>query len=439
MGDYRLGQARTDALAATAAELERQLWDGIVPFWIDRAVDRVHGGYVTGYDDHGAADRRCADKYIVTQTRMIWGFAALAKLRPDDGRFRAACEQGIEFFVDRFWDGKHGGWRWRVARDGKPVDDAKLTYGQAFAVYALADAYMAIGSTKALDYASRTFDLLQRNAADNLRGGWLENLEADWKPCADGFDGGDRKSLDIHMHLMEAFTSLYQATGDTIHARRLDETIGVILKHMVNPASGAGGNQYDLDFKPLLPLAINRTWNAERHGETPPAKQDTTSYGHNLELGWLLSRADLALGRPRDHHRDAIEGLVHHALDFGVDWYNGGIFRDGPHHGPATVREKEFWQHAEALPGLLDAFLVTGDERCLDAFNVVWGFATRHMINPDLGEWRVLLSESGEIIDGSLGNPWKAFYHTGRALIESIDRIALIQRDAQVDMNERQA
>ena len=36
MPDQELGQARAD-------ELERQLWDGIVPYWSDHALDKVHG------------------------------------------------------------------------------------------------------------------------------------------------------------------------------------------------------------------------------------------------------------------------------------------------------------------------------------------------------------------------------------------------------------
>lgn len=417
------------ALASAAAEIDAQLWDGVVRFWADRAVDPDHGGFLTAYDASGRLDRDFPDKYLVSQTRMVWGFATLSALRRHRRSFRAAYAQGLDFLIDHFWDDGTGGWRWRVTRDGGVVDAAKLTYGQSFALYALADANLATGDRRALEYACRTFDLLERNAADNVHGGWLENMEADWSVAAAGFDGGDRKSLDIHMHLLEAFTSLYAATGDPIHARRLDEVIEIVVTRMVDPVSGAGRNQFDLRFDPRPPLAIRRTWNAERHGETPAAESDTTSYGHNLELSWLLARADMALGRPRDHHRPIVEGLVGHALRFGVDRVNGGVFRDGPHDGPATVRDKEFWQQAEALPGLLDGWLVLRDDRCLDAFMGVWRFVKAHMIDPELGEWRVLVDERGGVLDGAMGNPWKAFYHTGRGLIEAKRRLDLILAD----------
>jgi mannose/cellobiose epimerase-like protein (N-acyl-D-glucosamine 2-epimerase family) len=50
---------------------------------------------------------------------------------------------------------------WKVRRDGSRLDDGKITYGQSFAIYALAEYYLATSDRRALDYASQTFDLLQ--------------------------------------------------------------------------------------------------------------------------------------------------------------------------------------------------------------------------------------------------------------------------------------
>jgi hypothetical protein len=158
---------------------------------------------------------------------------------------------------------------------------------------------LATGDERGLDYAERTFDLLQRYCVDAARGGFYENLEPDWQLSPSGFCAGDRKSLDIHMHLLECLTVLAQASGKEIHRRRLEEVIHVILTHMIDPAHGCGGNQYDLAFNPIPAIAIRRTFNAEREGELVAAPTDTTSYGHNIELAWLLVRAGEILGKPR--------------------------------------------------------------------------------------------------------------------------------------------
>lgn len=412
-------------------ELARHLHEGIMPFWTERGVDTTYGGYLTCFDAEGNLDARDTDKYIVTQTRMIWGFSLFHTLDPDNERYPAYARQGVDFFIDHFWDEAHGGWAWRVARDGTLLDNGKVVYGQSFAIYALAQYTLSTGDPRGLDYACRTFDLLQRYCADVARGGYYENLEPDWTPSAGGSHAGDRKSLDIHMHLMEGFTTLAAASGESVHQRRLREVIDVILTHMVDWEHGCGGNQYDLQFHPLPAIAIRRTFNAERDGEAVEEPVDSTSYGHNVELAWLLLRAAEVLGEPPEAYADAVNPLVDHALRYGLDEAYGGVYRDGPHDGPALVKDKEFWQNAEALVGFLDAYRLTGDPTYVEAFELTWGFVRDHMINETVGEWRTLLTREGEPLVADLGTPWKACYHSGRAVHEAIRRIDWIVGDAE--------
>jgi mannobiose 2-epimerase len=393
---------------------------------MERGIDRDYGGYLTSFDEHGRWIPDEVYKYIVTQTRMIWGFSLFHKRLPGDGRYKQAACQGVDFFIRHFWDMRNGGWFWTVQRDGALVDAGKVVYGQSFAIYALSQYTLCTGDERGLDFADRTFELLQRYCADTAHGGYYENLERDWQLSAPGFHAGDRKSLDIHMHLLECFTTLYQASGLEIHRRRLQEVIDVILRHMIHPQHGCGLNQFDIEFHPVPPIAIRRTWNAEREGELAAGAVDTTSYGHNLELVWLLLHACRVMEISAEPYREEIRKLVDHTLTFGIDWVHGGIYRDGPHDAPAVVRDKEWWQHTESLVGLLDAYLMFKDERYLDAFDRVWSFSEQYFINHRLGEWRTLLSQTGEEIVPGLGNPWKACYHSGRAMDESIQRLEAI-------------
>lgn len=415
-------------LTAARERVERHLREGIVPFWLERGVDREFGGYLTCFDEEGKPDLRDTDKYIVTQTRMIWGMSVFSGDLPGGPHARAdecrrAADLGVDFLIDSFWDERFGGWRWKVDRSGKALDDGKLVYGQSFALYALAQYSLSTGDPRGLEWAARTFDLLQKHCADSARGGYYENLEADWSPSAPGFHAGDRKSLDIHMHLMEAFTALYAASRLEAHRRRLEETIELILSRMTDPVSGCGLNQFDLDFNRIAPIAIRRTWNAERAGDLAENVPDTTSYGHNLEFIWLLQHACAVMGAPVEHFLPAVRMMSGHALAYGVDWKRGGIFRDGLHQGPALIRDKEWWQQTESMVGLLAAYEWTGDPRLIEAFLLTWNFSEKYLIDDRLGEWRTLVDEEGRAIDKSLGNPWKACYHSGRAMIETLARL----------------
>ncbi|MBL8093805.1 MAG: AGE family epimerase/isomerase [Anaerolineales bacterium] len=412
-----------DRMQQALAQLTEHFEQGLIPFWLSHGLDHVHGGYLTCFDPEGRPTDD-TDKYIVTQTRMIWGLSALARVYPERPELAAAARQGVDFFLAHFWDPTYGGWYWKTTRAGAALDTGKVVYGQSFAIYALSEYTLATGDLRGLDYAGRTFDLLQKHAADTFRGGYYENLEPNWQVSAPGFAAGDRKSLDIHMHLLEAFTTLATASGEPVHRRKLQEVIDLILAKMVHPVSGCGLNQFTLDFTPIPAIAIRRTWNAERAtGETIATPTDTTSYGHNVELAWLLNRAADVLGTPADRYAALTRRLVDHALQYGLDEVYGGVYRDGPHEGPALVRDKEWWQNCEALVGFLDAYERLGDPRYLEAFFKTWDFAHTNMINPVVGEWRQLLTRTGEVIVGDIGNPWKAIYHSGRAVLESIQRL----------------
>lgn len=410
-------------------EIRRNLEEGIIPFWVEKGVDKEYGGYLTCFDAHGnlGAD---TDKYIVTQARMIWGLSALYEEYGEE-RLRRAAQQGYGFFVRHFWDVEKGGWYWKTARDGSWLDGGKVVYGEGFAIYALAEYGRVFGDKEAIQYAEKTFDLLQIYCADTQRGGYYENLERDWSVSEPGFAAGDRKSLDIHMHLMEAYTALAQATGKEIHKRKLKECIGILLNHMIDHECGCGRNQFDLDFHPIPAIAIRRTWNAERAaGEVIEEPTDTTSYGHNVELGWLLNRACEVLGCAPDANNALIKKLDDHSLRFGFDNALGGVYRDGAHNGPALVYDKEWWQNCEVLIGYLDTYERTGEEKYFEAFYKTWQFDKKYFISQETGEWRQLLQRDGTPIVSDMGNPWKAIYHTGRAMLECKRRLEKILRGA---------
>jgi mannobiose 2-epimerase len=416
----------TPKLALAATEMRRHLTDGIIPFWAARAMDKECGGYLTRFDGSGRS-LGTSEKYLNKQCRLLWWFSTLVRRLPSDGESRALADHGFAFIRRYFWDEEHGGWFWKVRRDGMTLDRGKVVYGQSFALYALAEYALATGNAEARLLIDKTFQLLQVHCADTCHGGYLENLEPDWTPSSGGFHAGDRKTLDTHMHLLESFTSVYTLTRQELHRRKLLEVAALIVERMIDPITGCGRNQFDLAFQPLPAIAIRRTWNAERQGNAPAVPTDTTSYGHNLELAWLLRLGLGTAGVDSAPYHGVIRRLIEHAVLHGIDWEHGGVYRDGTAAGGALVLEKEFWQNAEALVGLLDGYEVTGDSHMHDAFVNVWNFARDNFIAP-CGEWRVLLDRTGVPLDDNVGNDWKAVYHTGRAMLECLDRIERLPR-----------
>jgi mannobiose 2-epimerase len=101
---------------------------------------------------------------------------------------------------------------------------------------------------------------------------------------------------------------------------------------------------------------------------------------------------------------------------------------EGPHSGGVYDREKEFWQQAEVLIGLLDAMILLKDEKYWEAWKNVHRFVFDKVINKGVGEWYPLLTRRGEPIWTHMGHSWKINYHTVRAMIQSIKRMEELEK-----------
>ena len=69
-----------------------------------------------------------------------------------------------------------------------------------------------------------------------------------------------------------------------------------------------------------------------------------------------------------------IKKAFYHSMNYGIDWEFGGVYVEGSHEGEVYDREKEFWQQAEMLIGMVDAYLLTKDEKFLNAHKQVHRF-----------------------------------------------------------------
>ncbi len=126
--------------AQYALELRSQLSQKIMPYWYDTALDRQNGGYLLS-DDAAKKAPPAREKQIVTQARMIWGFshAHIKGLSDGSRNYLKAAEQGYRFLLDHFLDKEYGGYYWTTDLAGKPLDQRKLLYGEAFVIYAFVE------------------------------------------------------------------------------------------------------------------------------------------------------------------------------------------------------------------------------------------------------------------------------------------------------------
>ena len=423
-----------ETLIQCRQELHTHLTTGLLPFWTARTADRVNGGFITHFDQYGH-DSGEDEKSLIAQTRSIYtyssahraGYArvALDGVASDEGALAELARHGVDYLLTRMWDAEHGGFYWMTNRKGDVLNDQKIVYGQSFAIYCLSEYTLATGDPRGVEYAGKVFDLLQKYALDPVHGGYFEMFHRDWTMKGPGAAGGDRKTLDAHMHLMEAFTSLYECTRQPIHRRKLLDVIDLLIGKIMHPIYGTGVPQFWADWRVAPQIKFDVIWGWDRFTEDGVKREaeDNTSYGHNAEFAWLLLHALDVLEIPYQTYQTPLLKAFSHAVEYGVDWESGGVFVEGSHSGAVYDREKEFWQQAEVLIGFLDAYRIFGDEKYWKAYENVHRFVLDKMVNHAVGEWWPLMTRQGEPIWTHMGHSWKINYHTVRAVVQSIRRL----------------
>ncbi len=410
-------------------EAKNHLVNELLPFWTSRMIDEKNGGYITHFDEKGN-DTGDDEKSLIAQTRCLYTLSSAHRAGYGNGKLAELARHGVDFLIEKMWDKEHGGFFWMLDRKGNVKIDQKIIYGHCFAIYSLSEYTLATGDKQGIEYAEKVFDLLQKYCVDSMYGGYWEMFLRDWTLCGPGSQGGDRKTLDVHMHLMEAFTTLYECTGQDVHRRKLLEVIDLLLHRFIHPQYKTGIPQFYRDWSVAPQIKFDIIWGWDRFSEDGQKGNatDNTCYGHNAEFAWLLNHALEILKDDPKNFLDLFRTIYDHIIDNGIDYEFGGVFVEGPHSGGVYDHEKEFWQQAEVLIGLLDAVILLGDEKYWKAYKNVHRFVFDKVINKGVGEWYPLLTRRGEPIWTHMGHSWKINYHTVRAMIQSIKRMELLEK-----------
>lgn len=387
------------------ANLQQELQDNILQFWIDRTVDAEHGGFIGYIDQQLQADNK-ADKGLVLHARILWTFAAAHRVFPS-AKYLEMAERAYDYLRNHFLDREHGGLFWMVDCLGRPSRDKKQVYGQAFVIYAFAEYYLATLNQEALDLAVDIYRLLEKYCWDPVYEGYIEALSRDWKQTSDlslsDKDLNERKSMNTHLHVLEAYTNLYRVWTSPELRQSLSALIRVTLDHIIDPHSA--------HFR----LFFDETWQV---------KGQHISYGHDIEGSWLLVEAAEALGEPHllERVKQTAVAMAEAVYAEGVD-ADGGLWNEaGP--GGLTDANKDWWPQAEAMVGFYNAYQMTADAKFRTAAAKSWEFIQKHLVDRTGGEWFWGIDQAGHPLPGvPKVSPWKCPYHNSRACLEMLGRL----------------
>jgi mannobiose 2-epimerase len=402
-------------------QFEVELLEDILPYWIKYGVDNDGDGF------YGAVDMdnqpvRWANKTCVLNARILWTFseADLMYLNP---KYKEMADRAYHVLINHFYDETFGGFFMEIAPDNSMANAIKHTYAQAFAIYALCKYYEQSQSEKVLQLIQKTFEVLEDKTKDKNNLGYFEAFTREWQLIEENrmADNNEPKSMNTHLHVLEAYAALYKVWKNDLVEERLRELLLLFLDKIIRPSDHLG-IFFDSGFK-----EVEHT-------------KGICSFGHDIEASWLLLEAAEILGDKIIIEKyKAVAVKMADAIDRVAVDKDGGLFLESYRFGSHVRTNKHWWLQAETLVGFINAFQVSGNRKHWETMKLSWDFIDKHVIDHERGEWFTKVNRLGAPYleepeddpspyyrnDWKI-DPWKCPYHNGRAMMEVVKRIDLM-------------
>jgi mannobiose 2-epimerase len=400
---------------------ENELFN-ILTYWTKFGLEKEGLGF------YGAVDLNnkpvlSANKTCVLNARILWTFSAAAKAYPGKG-YEDIAHLAYNVVTEDFADTELGGFYMELSSKNDVVNDIKHTYAQAFVIYSLSKYYEFNPTEEVMRKIQNFFIFLDKKTKDPENAGYLESFTRDWKLYEENrmTDNNEPKSMNTHLHVLEAYAAVYKVWKGDLIKQRLTELLEIFIQNIIRE-SGHLGVFFSAELK-----------------ETEHSKS-ICSFGHDIEASWLIWEAAEILGNKDIVNRvkPLITKMADAVLRVAVD-KDGGLFLESTRFGSHVRTNKHWWLQAETLVGFMNMFQLQGDEKYWDTVKLSWDFIDRCVIDHKGGEWFTKVNRLGvpylvEPADDPSPyyrndwkiDPWKCPYHNGRAMLELVERIDKIK------------
>lgn len=380
-----------------AQQYKSELLDRVMPFWMEKSIDREFGGYFTCLERDGEVFD--TDKFIWLQGREVWMLATLYNKVEKRQEWLDAAIHGAEFLKRYGHDGNLN-WYFALDRQGHPLVEPYNIFSYTFAVIAFGQLSIATGNEEYAEIAKKTFDIVL-SKVDSPKGRWSKA-----SPGARSL-----KSFALPMILCNVALEI----EPLLEKNFLDKTIETCVHEVM-----------DVFYRPELGLIVEHLSTDNQLVDCMDGRQ--LNPGHAIEAMWFIMDLGKRLG-----DQALIEKAVKIALaevEYGWDHQYGGIFyfmdRLGRPLQQLEWDQKLWWVHIETLITMIKGYELTGNAECLEWFERVHDYVWSHFMDPEYPEWFGYLNRRGEVLLTLKGGKWKGCFHVPRGLMQvyqSLERI----------------
>ena len=381
-----------------AQQYKSELLDRVMPFWMEKSIDKEFGGYFTCLERDGEVFD--TDKFIWLQGREVWMLSTLYNKVEKRQEWLDAAIQGAEFLKKYGHDGNLN-WYFALDREGNPLVEPYNIFSYTFAVIAFGQLSIATGNQEYADIAKKTFDIVLSK---------VDNPKGRWSKAAPG--ARSLKSFALPMILCNVALEIESLLDKDF----LDKTIETCVHEVM-----------DVFYRPELGLIVEHLGTNNEMVDCMDGR--LLNPGHAIEAMWFI----MDLGKRLDD-QTLIEKAVKIALaevEYGWDEKYGGIFyfmdRLGRPLQQLEWDQKLWWVHIETLITMIKGYELTGSEECLAWFERIHDYVWNHFMDPEHLEWFGYLNRQGEVLLTLKGGKWKGCFHVPRGLMQvyqSLERIA---------------
>lgn len=295
------------------------MFEAALPFWAERGVDRIDGGFYEELD-HEGRPTACDFKRVRVMCRQIYVFSHGALLGWKQGA--DISEWGYKYLVTQARL-REGGWARKLSRRGAVVDATIDLYELAFVIFAMSWRYRVSGDVEARTHALDTLNFIRtRMRAPN--GGFWHSL-----PLT-----GTREQ-NPHMHLAEACLVAFEATSEEIFLDTAREVVQLFATRFFDPRTL--GERFD------------QTWRRVGGGDVEP--------GHHFEWTWILAHYQRLTGDP-------VSTLAARSAEFaeryGVDPGTHAVYDALTEEGDVAKSSSRTWPNTERIKAALALFELDG-------------------------------------------------------------------------------
>ncbi len=367
---------------------QNELYECVLPFWLNYSPDPEYGGYFNCLDEDGTVyDTR---KHCWLQGRQVWMMSKIHNSQYNPGEnspFLQTARLGANFLRSHARAGDRV--YFSLLRNGAPHAMQRKMFSECFYVMAMAEYARASGDKTAHDEAHQLFAKVQEYA---------KNPSLLGRPV---YDNGlpTTSELAVPMILLNLIEELNGSDG-LGYAETSEWCVQQIDKH----------------YRPEMKLVLETVGADGAPMDTIEGRM--LNPGHAIECGWFLLSYAVKTGNA-DLRQKALN-MIDWSFDLGWDTKEGGLFYFLDREGYSPVQlewsQKLWWPHCEALVAFLMAFKETGNPHYFERFKQVHDYTFAKYPDRKHGEWYGYLDRYGEINQRFKGGPYKGCFHVPRAL-----------------------